>query len=109
MKYYKNKHNEVYAYENDSFIRDGLTAITDEEMFELTKPSKEQVKANNEHIKQSLIDHATQKIAIFQDAINLGVAKDGDAEKLKQWSKYRVLLSRVDSTQDELELPIEPS
>lgn len=56
-----------------------------------------------------LTQEVTQKINILQDAINLKIAENGDTDKLKKWSKYRVLLSRVDTNKKEMDLPEKPN
>lgn len=109
MEYYKDKSNQVYAYEKnesqDQFIKKNLILITRDEMHELTKPTRDQIKFNNQIIIKSLIYEATQNISLLEDAISFGITKDGDSEKLKMLRKYRVLLSLVDTTKDEMELP----
>ncbi|TEA26991.1 tail fiber assembly protein [Candidatus Schmidhempelia bombi] len=57
----------------------------------------------------TLIDEASKKIAILQDAIEFSIAEDGDVEKLKMWKKYRVLLSRIDTTKEEILLLKKPN
>lgn len=94
-------------------VKEGLIAITEEEadafLAELDKPTKEQIKANNEATIKSLTQEATLKIDTIQDAIDLDMAEDGDADKLKKWRKYRVLLSRVDTSVENMELPEKPN
>ena len=48
--------------------------------------------------KLELLNQANNVIATLQDAIDLDMATDEEAEGLTQWRKYRVLLSRVDAT-----------
>lgn len=48
--------------------------------------------------KLELLNQANNVIATLQDAIDLDMATDEEAEGLTQWKKYRVLLSRVDAT-----------
>lgn len=48
--------------------------------------------------KLELLTKANNVIATLQDAVELDMATDEEAEGLTQWRKYRVLLSRVDAT-----------
>lgn len=65
--------------------------------------------ATNQSIIDKLTSEASQKIATLQDAIDLDMAEDGDADKLKKWRKYRVLLSRVDTSVENMKLPEKPN
>lgn len=71
--------------------------LTDDEI-ELSNKSKQSV----------FLAEATQKISILQDAIDLDMSEEGTEDKLKEWKKYRVLLSRVDTSLTEIEWPIKP-
>lgn len=97
---------------NSPTVKEGLIPITEEGaraiLTELNKPTKEQVIANNEATIKSLTQEATLEIGTLQDAIDLDMAEDGDADKLKKWRKYRVLLSRVNTTVENMELPEKP-
>ena len=48
--------------------------------------------------KTNLIADASQTISILQDAVDLGMATDEETAELTAWKKYRVLLSRVDTS-----------
>lgn len=97
---------------NSPTVKQGLISITEEEakaiLAELNKPTKEQVIANNEATIKSLTQEATLEIDTLQDAIDLDMAEEGDADKLKKWRKYRILLSRVDTSAENMELPTKP-
>lgn len=54
--------------------------------------------ANAEREKQRLMSTAVNAIAILQDAVNLEMATQEEAELLLAWRKYRVLLNRVDAS-----------
>ncbi|MBQ0269581.1 tail fiber assembly protein [Providencia huaxiensis] len=70
---------------------------------------KEQLIAEAEQQKQSLLAEANNAIAPLQDAVDLDMATDEEIEKLKAWKKYRVLLNRVDtSTAPDIDWPIKP-
>ncbi|WP_432652244.1 tail fiber assembly protein [Providencia rettgeri] len=60
--------------------------------------SKEQLIAEAEQQKQSLLTEANSAIAPLQDAVDLDMATDEEVALLKEWRKYRVLLNRVDTS-----------
>lgn len=62
----------------------------------------------NESKKQYLINEATQKIALLQDIIDLDMQESNEEEHLKNWKKYRILLTRVDVNQLNVKFPAEP-
>lgn len=49
--------------------------------------------------KLELLNQANNVIATLQDAIDLDMATEHEAESLTQWRKYRVLLNRVDTSE----------
>jgi len=59
--------------------------------------------------KTRLLALATVKIGPLQDAEDLDIATAEEAENLKKWKKYRVLLNRVDTnTSDDISWPVAP-
>ncbi|MEY0594852.1 tail fiber assembly protein [Providencia manganoxydans] len=71
--------------------------------------SKEQLIAEAEQKKQSLLAEANNVIAPLQDAVDLGMATDEEKASLQEWKKYRVLLNRVDTpTAPNIEWPEKP-
>lgn len=65
--------------------------------------------AKAEDEKSQRLDEANKKITDLQDAIDVGLALDGDVEKLQEWKKYRVLLNRVNtSLAPDIEWPQKP-
>lgn len=48
--------------------------------------------------KAALMDKAASAIAPLQDAVDMKMATDEEVERLLAWKKYRVLLSRVDTS-----------
>ncbi|QXB91609.1 tail fiber assembly protein [Providencia rettgeri] len=65
--------------------------------------------AQAEQEKSQRLDEANRVITDLQDAIDVSLALDGDAEKLQEWKKYRVLLNRVDTaTAPEIDWPEKP-
>ncbi|WP_275669886.1 tail fiber assembly protein [Photorhabdus luminescens] len=61
--------------------------------------SKEQLMAEAEQQKQSLLAEANNAIAPLQYAVDLEMATDGEQASLTAWKKYCVLLNRVDVNQ----------
>ncbi|MEK9496684.1 tail fiber assembly protein [Photorhabdus sp. P32] len=61
--------------------------------------SKEQLMAEAEQQKQSLLAEANNAIAPLQYAVDLEMATDGEQASLIAWKKYCVLLNRVDVNQ----------
>lgn len=66
--------------------------------------------ANNLAQKTSLMDAASERISVLQDAVDLEMATAEETAELPLWKKYRVLLSRVDAnTSDDVVWPLMPS
>lgn len=64
--------------------------------------------ANNLAQKTSLMDAASERISVLQDAVDLEMATADETAALPLWKKYRVLLSRVDAnTSDDVVWPNE--
>ncbi|MEX0447967.1 tail fiber assembly protein [Xenorhabdus sp. SGI246] len=62
-----------------------------------------------EYEKRQLLNAATEKIAICQDAVDLDMATEEEKAALVVWKKYRVLLNRVDcSTAPDIAWPEPP-
>lgn len=73
------------------------------------KVSKEDIIVYNNTKKESLLFSSSREISILKDAIDLNLAAEGDAEKLKAWREYRVNVSRIDTTSDSIIWPVSPS
>lgn len=58
----------------------------------------EELEADAESKKSSLISYATQVIAPLKDALDGGYIEDEDKPKLTSWQKYRYALTRVDTS-----------
>lgn len=57
-----------------------------------------------------LIEEATKKITPLQDAVDIGIATEDEVERLGEWKKYRVLLSRIDiESGSEIQWPDKPA
>ncbi|WP_145592108.1 tail fiber assembly protein [Yersinia rochesterensis] len=114
MKYYKDKKNEVYAYEDDcadEFIKNGLTSITEEEAMLITNPppTLEELILLAQHKKAELIAEAAEVIDPMRDAKDGGYIDDEDIPRLAAWQKYRYGLTKVDvSNAPDIEWPVAP-
>lgn len=65
--------------------------------------------AANIMLKQALIEEASNKISILQDAVDLDMATDEEAKSLPLWKKYRVLTNRIDANSpDQIDWPAKP-
>ena len=122
MKFYKNDDNQVYAYEDDVpeygesdgseiTVQSGLKRITEEEFLELSKPkiTKEDIIFNNKIRKDNLIIEANEKIKILEDIIELEVQETNEEEQLKEWKRYRILLTRIDTNNIDIKFPSKPN
>ncbi|MEN4634422.1 tail fiber assembly protein [Pantoea agglomerans] len=55
------------------------------------------------------MDAANRTIAPLQDAVDISIATDEEISRLAKWKRYRVALSRIDtSTMSSIEWPIKP-
>ena len=59
-------------------------------------PSEEEVLSEAKANKTALLAEAGVNIAPLQDAIDLGIATDKEAEALRAWKMYRIELNRVE-------------
>ena len=60
--------------------------------------------------RASLLATANAVIVPLQDAVDLGMATDAEGALLTEWRKYRVLLSRIDtSAAPDIEWPTPPA
>lgn len=113
MKYYKNKNNQIFAFDDncdEKYINKNFVEITESEAIELTKPilTDDVIKANNESKRQQLLNEANEKIAVLQDSIDLSMQEPNTDEQLKQWKKYRILLTHVDTSDINAVFPSKP-
>ncbi|OCG10903.1 hypothetical protein A9G09_11730 [Gilliamella sp. wkB292] len=72
------------------------------------KPKPEDIQYQNQVIKTALINEANEKIAVLQDIIDLDMQESNEEEQLKQWKKYRILLTRVDASDVNAVFPEKP-
>ncbi|WP_309297217.1 tail fiber assembly protein [Providencia rettgeri] len=89
----------------------GVKRMSEKEVNAYLNPPipKEQLIAEVEQQKQSLLAEANNAIAPLQDAVDLDMATDEEKAKLTAWKTYRVYLNRVDtSTAPDIEWPVKP-
>ncbi|MGC0987014.1 tail fiber assembly protein [Pantoea agglomerans] len=54
-------------------------------------------------------DEANRVIAPLQDAVDIGIATDAEIARLAEWKRYRVELSRIDTSKaPDIEWPVRP-
>lgn len=91
MMYFKDKDNMVYAYEDDvdpTYIKPGLTAISEEEALKLAaNPPRKREQLINISVaeKTGLYANATLEIAWRQDSVDLNKATDDIKTQLTAW------------------------
>ncbi|EMH6403736.1 tail fiber assembly protein [Providencia rettgeri] len=74
-----------------------------------TEVQKASFVAQAESEKAQRLDEANKQVSDLQDAIDVGLALDGDEIALLNWKTYRVYLNRVDtSTAPDIEWPVKP-
>ncbi|MEY0694625.1 tail fiber assembly protein [Providencia rettgeri] len=74
-----------------------------------TEAQKVSFVAQAESEKAQRLDEANKQVSDLQDAIDVGLALDGDEIALRNWKTYRVYLNRVDtSTAPDIEWPVKP-
>ncbi|HHN8340729.1 tail fiber assembly protein [Morganella morganii] len=90
------------GFEDGEWMFDGKSVL------KKVKPH-EQFVAEAESKKQALMSEATVVIDPLNDAVDLGMATSEEESRLKEWRKYRVLLSRVDtSLAPDIDWPVKP-
>lgn len=67
----------------------------------------EVMRSNRQTWQSAYIAGAQTKIQLLQDAIDLDIAEEGDAELLLSWKKFKVYTSRVDLDNPDWPLPPE--
>ncbi|MCO6550989.1 MAG: tail fiber assembly protein [Gilliamella sp.] len=119
-----NRNKTVYNIETkeSSFIdylgkiKDGFTLLEpfefcmwDGEKWILDEDAKnEHLIKTNQALKIALINEANEKIAILQDIIDLDMQESDEEAQLKQWKKYRILVTRVDASDVNAVFPEKP-
>lgn len=70
--------------------------------------SDEQIILQNQLRKTALINEVNEKIAFLQDVIDLDMQESNEDEQLKQWKKYRIMLTRIDTSDINVVFPQKP-
>ncbi|EJK8625701.1 tail fiber assembly protein [Morganella morganii subsp. morganii] len=115
MKYYIDESKVIYALEDglnpEELLPVKVKDISEKEALLIANPppTKEQLIADAELQKQSLLSEATSIIDPLNDAVDLGMSTPEEEVLLKEWKKYRVLLNRVDtSIAPDITWPVKP-
>lgn len=66
---------------------------------DIPAPTAEQLTAQAEQTKRSLVEEAAAAISWLQDAVDENIATEKEISLLSDWKKYRVLLMRIDISQ----------
>lgn len=103
MKFFIDAENIIYAFESDGSQDDLIgdkAPLTVEQVDALLNPppTPEQLIAQAEQQKAALKATADAEIEWRQYAVDKGVATDYESAALDEWSMYRVLLMRVDTS-----------
>lgn len=69
----------------------------------------EEIIAKNKLEQQKLLETANNKIELLQDIIDLGMCEGGEADQLKSWKKYRILLTRINVNSIDVNFPLPPN
>ena len=56
----------------------------------------------------NLLDEANNNISILQDAIDLNMQEGNEEERIKEWKRYRILLTRLDTNNIDIKFPSKP-
>lgn len=59
--------------------------------------------------QRKLIKTAAEKIALLQDAVDLEIATEEEEQSLREWKRYRVMLSRVELNTGAVVWPDKPA
>lgn len=87
----------------------GDLLLPGEAVVEGERPVRHDQLATAIQMKAQLMLVASEKIALLQDAVDLGISTTGEAKQLLSWKEYRVLLNRVDPlSSTEVAWPIQP-
>ncbi|WP_294615359.1 tail fiber assembly protein [uncultured Gilliamella sp.] len=105
--------NEEYAEMAIKANEEGKTLKEVKGKLKLVEPdsihlSDEQIVSQNQVIKNSLINEANEKISLFKDVIDLDMQESNEEEQLKQWKKYRIILTRIDVSDINVIFPKKP-
>ncbi|MDN0004839.1 tail fiber assembly protein [Providencia stuartii] len=93
----------LLAPKTDFDVWNGKKWVTD------TEAQKAALIEQAEQEKSQRLNEANNTISYLQDAVDVGLATEGESAALQEWKKYRVLLNRVDtSLAPDIEWPEKP-
>lgn len=105
---YQHKNGTYELIDQDIFATckfDNGEWIEDQDKINLINESK--IQANKDEYA-SRLNEANTTIAVMQDVIDLDMQESNEDEQLKYWKKYRILLTRVDTDQVDINWPEKP-
>ena len=56
----------------------------------------------------NLLNEANNNILILQDAIDLDMQAGNEEKRIKEWKRYRILLTRLDTNNIDIKFPSKP-
>lgn len=57
----------------------------------------------------NLLEEANNNISMLQDAIDLDMQEGNEEERIKEWKRYRILLTRLDTNNIDIKFPSKPN
>lgn len=115
-KVYNIETKETFKIDYIGEIKEGFTLLVpfayskwDGEKWVLNEDEKNtHIIKQNKAKQNSLINEANDKIVVLQDTIDLGMQKNDEEARLIQWKKYRILLTRIDTSNVNVIFPEKP-
>ena len=107
----------IYKHENGEYeLVDQLTYqtcsyVNSEWLEDAAKKAAYQQKIINMNklALSDLLDEANNNISILQDAIDLDMQAGNEEERIKEWKRYRILLTRIDINNTDIKFPPKPN
>lgn len=93
--------DEAGTFPSTGWLYDGAVFTAPPLTAEEKESNEQAALAANVALKQSLMDEASNKISVLQDAVDLEMATDEETAALPLWKKYRVLLNRINANTSE--------
>ena len=106
---YKHKNGEYELV--DQLTYQTCSYVNSEWIEDATKKAAYQQKIINMNklTLSNLLDEANNKISILQDAIDLDMQADNEEERIKEWKRYRILLTRIGIKNTNIKFPPKPN
>jgi Caudovirales tail fibre assembly protein. len=107
----------IYTHENGEYeLIDQLTYqtcsyVNGEWTEDATKKASYQQKIINMNklAISNLLEEANNNISILQDAIDLDMQKGDEDKRIKEWKRYRILLTRIEINNTDIQFPPKPN